>query len=516
MNGRLSPALVALSMATSVLLTVSISPSMAQDWPQWGGSGSRNMAAPDRSAPTHWDIETRENILWSTQLGSQNYGNPVVAGGKILVGTNNAAGFRPDKHPADEDRGCLVCLDEKTGRFLWQLTREKLDRVEDWPEMGICSTACVVGDRVYIVTNRCEVVCLDLNGFLDDENDGPYQEEVDSSPQDADIIWLFDMREKLGVVPHNMSTSSPTVHGDYLFLVTSHGLDESHEKLPNPDAPSFLCLHRQTGEVIWQDASPNPGILHGQWSSPTLGEVDGKMLVFFPGGDGWVYAFDVEKSAEQKKGVLVWKYDLNPKDAKHAHGGRGDKSEIVGTPVFYEGSVIAATGQDPEHGEGVGYLCRIDASKQGDITETGTIFRRGGATGEGRRRKYDFRRTISTVAVHDGLIFAADLSGYLHCIDLKTGERYWEHDMLAAIWGSPMVIGDKVYIGDEEGDIAIFAVSKELNLISEKTVGAPVYSTPVVANGVLYIAARGELFAIAEKKPEGGAEKDDGKENPEK
>src|SRR5262249_52664315 len=79
----------------------------AQDYPQWGGSPARNNVSLDKNIPTKWNVETKENILWSTKLGSQNYGNPVVASGKVLVGTNNAAGFRPVKHPADEDRGCL-------------------------------------------------------------------------------------------------------------------------------------------------------------------------------------------------------------------------------------------------------------------------------------------------------------------------------------------------------------------------------------------------------------------------
>lgn len=473
-------------------------PAQAQDYPQWGGTPARNNVSSAKAIPTQWNVESRENILWSAKLGSQNYGNPVVAGGKILIGSNNAAGLRSAKYPADKDLGCLICLDEKSGKFLWQFSREKLDRVQDWPEMGICSTACVAGDRVYLVTNRCEVACLDLNGFLDEKNDGAYRSEVDAEREDADVIWLLDMRAELGVYPHNMATCSPTVHGDYLFIVTSNGVNEEHDKLPSPQSPSFLCLNRHTGDIVWQDASPGENVLHGQWSSPALGLVDGKPQVYFPGGDGWLYAFDVDASAAKRKGELLWRYDLNPKNAKHVHGGRGDRSELIGTPVFFENSVIAALGQDPEHGEGVGHIHRIDATKRGDVTETGKIWHLGGAVGEGRKRSYKFRRTISTVAVHNGLVFAPDLSGFLHCIDLKTGERYWEHDMLAAIWGSPLIVDGKVYLGDEDGDVVIFAADKKRSILSEQSIGAPIYSTPIVANGILYIAARGELFAIAQ------------------
>jgi hypothetical protein len=72
--------------------------------------------------------------------------------------------------------------------------------------------------------------------------------------------------------------------------------------------------------------------------------------------------------------------------------------------------------------------------------------------------------------------------------------------MLAAIWGSATVIGDKVYIGDEDGDIAILEASKEKKLLGEMNMESSVYCTPVAANGVLFIANRNKLYALGEKK----------------
>jgi outer membrane protein assembly factor BamB len=128
----------------------------------------------------------------------------------------------------------------------------------------------------------------------------------------------------------------------------------------------------------------------------------------------------------------------------------------------------------------------IDPTKRGDITETGRVWH------------YDkIRRTLSTAAISNGLLYIADFSGFLHCLDVKTGQPYWVHDMLAAVWGSPFVVDGKVYLGDEDGDIAVLAEGKELKLLAENNMGSSVYSTPVPANGVLYIANRSELIAIA-------------------
>ncbi len=130
------------------------------DWPMWGGTPDRNMMVPAmKGIPTTWDIKTKKNVKWMAQLGSQSYGNPVVAGGQVYVGTNNEL-VRNPKEPGD--RGVLMCFRESDGKFLWQQANVKLaaGRALDWPFQGVCSSPLVEGDRLYYVTNRCEVMCL--------------------------------------------------------------------------------------------------------------------------------------------------------------------------------------------------------------------------------------------------------------------------------------------------------------------------------------------------------------------
>ena len=162
------------------------------------------------------------------------------------------------------------------------------------------------------------------------------------------------------------------------------------------------------------------------------------------------------------------------------------RNEVIATPVLWDGKVYIANGQDPEHGEGVGHLYCIDPTKRGDITKSGLVW------------QYDkIRRTVSTAAIHEGLLYYSDFSGFLHCLDAKTGQAYWTHDMFAAIWGSPVVIDGKIYLGDEDGDVVVMQAGKEKKLIGEMNMGSSVYSTPVPANGVLFIMNRNQLFALA-------------------
>ncbi len=493
---------------------------MSGDWPMWGGTPGRNMVNGSTGISIDFKPATSpgegKNLMWVAELGSQTYANPVVAEGMVLVGTNNGAGKRP-KHPSKDDKGIVLAFDSKTGEFKWQLTREKLPdgRVKDWPEQGICSTPCVEDGRVYVVTNRCELQCLDLQGFHDGENDGPYKDEADTEKLDADIIWSLDMLDDLGVFPHNLATSSPVIYKDKIFITTSNGVDEAHLEIPSPRAPSFLAVNKNTGKVVWEDNSPEDRILHGQWSSPAVGVVNGKGQVYMPGGDGWLYAFDAESNDEEAK--LLWKFDLNPKDSVWELGGAGTRNAIISTPVFYENSVVLAVGQDPEHAEGVGHIYRMDATKTGDISaqiddgsggfkdnpNSGQIWHFGGidTTGEvtGEKDGLIFRRTLSTVSIDKGFVYAADLSGFVHCLDFKTGKRFWEHDTFSGIWGSTLVVDGKIFIGDEDGEMTILKTGKKEVKMGEKIFNSSVYSTPTIANGILYVTDRSRLYAFETK-----------------
>lgn len=452
---------------------------VAQDWPMWGGTPSRNMSSPMTGLPSTWDVATKANVKWAADLGGTSNGNPVVAGGKVFVGTNNDA---PRNPAVTGDKGILMCFRETDGAFLWQAVSDKLDAGQgvDWPDQGVCSSPAVAGDRLYYVTNRGELVALDTEGFADGTNDGPFDGEALKGPQDADVVWKLDMMKELGVVQLYMASSSPVVWEDLVFVATSNGRNEEGV-VPAPKAPSFVAVHRETGKVVWQDASPGDRILHGQWTSPSLGEVNGVMQVVFPGGDGWLYAFNA------RTGAPLWRFDLNPKDAVWPK----TRNYGVSSPVFSGGRVYMAIGQDPENGEGIGHLYAIDPTKSGDITETGRVWH------------YDkIRRSISTAAVADGLVYISDFSGFLHCVDAATGAPYWTFDALAAVWGSPLVADGKVYLGDEDGDVIVLATGKTMRKVAELNMGTAVYSTPVPANGVLYIMSRSQLFAMAAPKAE--------------
>jgi outer membrane protein assembly factor BamB len=499
------------------------------DWPMWGGSVDRNNTPEAVNVATEWDVAEGTNIKWSMPLGSETYGNPVIANGKVYIGTNNGAGYLK-RYPAKIDLGCLICFEESTGKFLWQASSEKLPtgRVHDWPNQGICCSPLVDGDRLWYVSSRGEVVCLDVEGFHDGENDGPFKTEVNENKDEGDVIWKLDMMAKLSVSQHNMANCSLMAVGDLLFVNTSNGVDEGHVNLPQPTAPSFICVDKNKGEVVWTDNTPGRNVLHGQWSSPAYGVFEGQPQVLFAGGDGWLYSFD--PAGDGKGGAkLLWKFDCNPKESVYVLGGRATRNHLIATPVVYDGMVYIAVGEDPEHGEGVGHLwCINPVNKGGDVSPTQVFNAKDPKTLVAHKRlkaleadkgdlerenansaavwhyigknpkKFEesMHRTCGTVTIKDDFLVIGDFSGLLHCLNAKTGEPYWTHDQLADSWGSALIVEDKIYTADGDGDVTILKLGKEKELLAEINMESAIYTSPVVGNNVLYVANRNTLFAI--------------------
>jgi outer membrane protein assembly factor BamB len=535
------------------------------EWNQWGGTSARNNVPPSKNIPGDWvvggfDLRSGDwkpagakNIKWVAKLGSQSYGNPVVADGKIFVGTNNGGGWLK-RYPHDHDLGVLLCFDLADGKFLWQHSSEKLPtgRVHDWQEQGICSAALVEGKRLWFVTSRGEIRCLDTQGFYDGENDGPFKEENlgDEKDKEADVIWSLDMMKELGISQHNMAACSLTSAGDLLFVCTSNGVDFEHNYIPAPEAPSFLVMNKNTKEILWTDDAPGLNILHGQWSSPAYGVLGGQPQVIFAGGDGWLRSYDPK--GENGKAKLLWEFDANPKTSFYTVSGRATRNHLIGSPVIYEGLVYIAVGEDPEHGEGIGHLWCIDPTKRGDISaelafkaddrskplpkrrlqavveQDGEIavanpnsavvwhYSQFDLNGNGKSDEFEetMHRTVGSVAIKDDILYIADLSGLFHCLNAKTGKVHWTFDMMSRTWGSPLVVDGKVFIGDDDGNVSIFRHSsnsaeaiKEVNGEKQPFYGkinmqSSVLSTPIAVNDILYIASKRALFAIEKKAGE--------------
>lgn len=454
--------------------------------------------------PVHFNTETGENIKWSVSIGSHGYATPVIADGKVLIGANNANVYDP-RHVGD--RGTLLCFDESNGNLLWQLIVPRIqgDRHNDWPMISICSPPTVEGNRVYILTNRSEVLCLDLNGQTNG-NDGPFQGEgwymappgdfaYEVSLKDADIIWSYDMRMELGISPHDSPHASILIDGDYLYLNTCNGVDHHHQETRSLEAPSLVALDKKTGRLVARDNEHfGPRIFHNAWSSPALGIVKGKKMIFFPGPDGILYGFEALSQSDSREQVQylkqIWKFDCGPgtpKEDIHTYLRNREESPVtfMGMPVFYKDRIYITGGGDIWWGKEEAWLKCIDATKKGDITKNGEIWTSMLA-----------KHTAATPAISNGRIYVTDCGKNLHCIDAENGNSYWTHSLWKDSWSSALVADQKVYVGSRGSDFWILEEGNELNVMDSIKLDSPIHSTPVAVNGVLYISTMKMLYAV--------------------
>jgi len=516
----------------------------AADWPQLGGTPQRNMVSVERGLPARFhpghrirrnklitfDVSTAKNVKWISQLGSKTYSSPAIADGRVFIGTNDEV--LEDERFERTQGGVVRCLSEQDGTLIWQIViprteaaratarHDELAKVSkdfDALNLGVCSTPTVDGDRVYVVSNRCEVLCLDVAGQANG-NDGPFvneaifsssKEMMPLTPQDGDILWRFDMLHDIPNFPHDAANCSILVFGDYLYVGTSNGV--SYQQVVSAEAPALIVLNKHTGQLVARDETfISPNTFHGQWSSPSLGRAGGRDLILYGGGDGFCYAFAPIKRQPSGPTYLkeVWSFDANPLRYRQlcptpsdywdlAIKGRKGRlpagedvispSEIIGTPVIHKGFVYVTIGQDPMHGDGRGALSCFDASLDGDITNTGRIW-----------QYTDIGRSMATVSIADGLVYAVETSGKVHCLDATTGKLQWVIPIANDVWGSTLVADGKIYLGTRRG-VSVLQAGREGKHLFDVKLSTRAPATPVAANGVLYVTTRRNLFAIQEK-----------------
>ena len=311
--------------------------------------------------PVDWDTTTGRNIVWSVELGNETFSRPVVAGDVVYVGTDNAR----HRNPAfQEDAGVLMAFQAKDGKFLWQDVAPRVERgLREFLLPSTTSTPYVEGNRLYYVTAECQLRCLDIHGFRDGENNGPYRDEVFQENAAADLIWELDLCS-LGVFPHEACNSDVLPVGDLLIVSTSNGQNEGHTRVPSPRAPSLIAVDKRSGEVVWRAIGPGEQILHGQWSSPAAANVNGRMQVLFGGGDGWLRSYDAASGQE------IWQgFDGNPKGARFLpRPGVLSRSSIIASPVFADDRVFVAMGLSPGHLNGPSLIPRDQSQRRGETS----------------------------------------------------------------------------------------------------------------------------------------------------
>ena len=143
-------------------------------------------------------------------------------------------------------------------------------------------------------------------------------------------------------------------------------------------------------------------------------------------------------------------------------------------------------GQSPGHGTGPSLIHAISPNGQGDVTESRLLW-----------TSRDVGRVVGTPIAKDGLLYIGDLGGAIHCLDAATGAQVWTHETNEAIWGSLLLAGDRLYVGNVEGSMTVLRAGRRKQVLGQMEMDAPLYSAPAPRGDALYVATANRLYLVA-------------------
>jgi outer membrane protein assembly factor BamB len=267
----------------------------------------------------------------------------------------------------------------------------------------------------------------------------------------------------------------------------------------NPDGPSLVCLDQENGNTLWEDNSPGTKIARNQHCNPGIFRNADKSYVTIGQGDGFVRAFECET------GKLAWQFDLNTKDDRRRFRQPSVEAPVLTeSPVFDGQNLYFVIGADREGGAGGGIFC-IDPSGSGDVSRDlevdGKVL-----PNDNSKLIWEYSRdsdseeqiscTTAGLCITDDLLIEAGFDGIVRCLDKKSGELLWKSDVYGAVIGTPLVVGDTLYVADEDGEVRILRASPTLEVIDEIYHEQPIESSVVYAEDTLIIVTRKNVFAI--------------------
>ncbi len=420
--------------------------------------------------------------VWSVELGSETFGRPVVVGDAVYVGTDNARHLNP---AVQEEAGVLMAFHAKDGKFLWQDVAQRVVArgLREFLLPSTTSAPYVEGNRLFTSPRSASSVASILRvsvmartmGRIGRRSSTTTLRPTSSGSWTCVAAWVsFRMKPPI-------AKCCPV--GNLLIVSTSNGRNEGHTRVPSPRAPSLIAVDKRSGEVVWRAIGAGEQVLHGQWSSPVAANVNGRIQVLFGGGDGWLRSYDAASGHE------VWRFDGNPKDARWLpRPGVLSRGSIIASPVFDDGRVFVAMGQSPGHGNGPSLIHAISPNGQGDVTESRLLW-----------TSREVGRVVGTPLAKDGLLTLGTWAERFIVWTRRPARHVWKHETNEAIWGSLLLAGDRLYVGNVEGSMTVLRAGRQKQLLGQIEMDAPIYSPPALIGDALYLATANRLYLIAAK-----------------
>lgn len=432
------------TMRMGMMIGLSCTATMAADWSLWRGPG-QNGSAPEKATVTTWSPQG-ENLLWKVPIEGRS--TPLIMNGRLFAIT--PAG--DIKTPIGiQER--VIALDIETGKLIWEYRFNVFDSDIVEQRLGWTSLA---GDpetgNIYAHGTGGELFCFD---------------------RDGKVLWKWSMTEEFGRISgYGGRLMTPIIDEDRLiisFMSSSWGNQ-------GPPLHRYAAFDKKTGTVLWW-AAPGEKPIDTTYAIPVVAVIDGKRMLIAPNGDGNVYGMLA------RTGEKVWTF-------KVSHRG------LNASPVVDGNYAYILNGEENIDSTEMGRVICIDASKTGDITKTGEVWRADG-----------IKAGFASPAIANGRIYVVDNSANLFAFDTKTGKQFWMHSLGRVGKGSPTVTADGViYVGEQNGFFHILkdegdkvtSLDVEEFKRDDDTIDE-IYGSPTVVDGRVYFMTRYNTYCLGKK-----------------
>lgn len=426
----------------------------AGDWAFWRGP-EMNGVSREKNLPSEWSLDPKKNVLWESEIGGR--ATPVVLNERVYLNCRTSDDVTDPKELINAQEQ-VVCWDAKTGEVLWKDVFPVFNTDIPAPRVGWAS---MTGD-----TETGNVYLHSVSGILR------------CYTADGERVWERSLGEEFGeITGYGGRLTTPMIDEDRL-VVAIPCLNWGESGNP-PPKHTFYAFDKRTGELIWT-AAPGGAIKDTFYTNPVVAVVDGVRQIISGNADGGVYGINA------RTGETLWGFKMS-------------KRGLNASAVVQGKYVYISHGEDDVDGLNFGRVQCIDASKRGDITETGGVWRVDGV-----------KAGYASPCIHDGVLYVVTDNGELIAFDAKDGKQLWEYKIGTVGKGSPVWADGKIYVMEVNGRIHIVKAGREggekisdVQLLATTGQGTDeIAASPAVANGRVYFVTRDRTICVADPDAE--------------
>lgn len=427
------------------------------NWPQWRGPGGLGISA-ETDYPEEWAPD--KNVAWKTPIAGRGLSSPVVWGDKIFITTaiegdqvpgrkapehldfQRKPGYlHPDSVGVDYKNTLKVlAIDARNGKMLWERVAYDGLMYDNRHKRNTYASPSVVtdGKLVYAFFEAAGLYAYDFTGKLVWKR----APEV----KDGNFVWEKSLGPiaKAGLGPG----TSPILYENSLILQIDQEMGE---------ASAIIALDKLTGKELWRANRTT----RRSWATPLLVRTADRIELIASGAE------------------VVISYD--PATGKELWRSKGMQSHPIPSPVSGNGLVYLTAGS------GAKRTMAFKPGTNGDVSTENVVW------AYDRGAPY-----VPSPLLVGQYLYLMNERGQTTCLDAMTGElKYEARPPVPATFMASMVgFGDRILQMSEDGDTFIVKAGPKHEIIRTNSIGEPVYASPALAGGTIYVRGEQHLFAI--------------------